>query len=161
MSSLKPIEQQVAVIMGASSGIGRATALRFAEEGARLVVAARGETGLESLVNEIRAMGGEATAVTADVTDFAQTQAVAQSAVDRYGRLDTWVHLASVSLYATFEETTPEEVKQVVDVNLIGMVHGVKAALPHLRREGRGALILVSSIEAERALPLQIGRAHV
>src|SRR5690606_22442491 len=124
-----------------------------AEEGASLVVSARGETGLESLVNEIRAMGGEATAVTAGVTDLAQTQAVAKAAVDRYGRLDAWVHLASVSIYATFEETTPEEFKQVVDVNLIGMVHGVKAALPHLRREGRGALILVSSIEAERALP--------
>jgi NAD(P)-dependent dehydrogenase (short-subunit alcohol dehydrogenase family) len=78
--------------MDASSGIGRATALRFAEQGAKVVVAARGEPGLKSLVAEIEAAGGAATAVVADVTDAAQVQAVADRAVAEYGRLDTWVH---------------------------------------------------------------------
>ncbi len=151
---LKSIDQQVVVVMGASSGIGRETALRFAERGARVVVSARSEPGLRSLVEEIRRAGGEATAIAADVAEFAQVEAVAARAVERYGRLDTWVHLAAVGLYATVEQTTPEEFQRVIEVNLLGQIHGAKAALPHLKREGRGALIHVSSIEARRAMPL-------
>jgi NAD(P)-dependent dehydrogenase (short-subunit alcohol dehydrogenase family) len=141
--------------MGASSGIGRATALRFAAEGARVVVAARGASGLESLVREIRDGGGEATAVVADVTDLDQVRAVADAAVAAYDRLDTWVHLAGVLLVAAFEDTTAEEFARVVDVNLMGQVYGAMAALPHLRRDGGGALIHVSSMGAKRSIPLQ------
>ncbi len=153
--SLKPIEQQVVVVVGASSGIGRSAALKFARRGARVVAAARGEPGLRSLVEEIRAQGGEATYLTADVLDFEQLRRVADHAAATYGRLDTWVQTAAVSVYATFEETRPEEFKQVVDTNLTGQAYGALAALPHLRREGRGALIHVSSVEARRALPYQ------
>jgi len=138
---LKPINEQVVVVFGASSGIGRQTALRFAQRGARVVVAARGAAGLQSLVDEITRDGGEATAITADVTDFAQVKAVADGTVARYGRLDTWVHAAAVAIYALFDSTTPEEFKQVIDVNLTGQAYGAMAALPHLKREGRGALI--------------------
>lgn len=152
---LKPINQQVVVIVGASSGIGRNTALQFANRGAKVVVAARSQEGLESLVNDIKGLGGEATGVVADVTVFEQVQALADKAVEVYGRIDTWVHNAAVELYAPFELTTPEEFKRVIDVNLMGQVHGAKAALPYLKREGRGALIHVSSIEAKRSLPLQ------
>jgi NAD(P)-dependent dehydrogenase (short-subunit alcohol dehydrogenase family) len=150
---LKPIGEQVVVVCGASSGIGRETALRFARRGAKVVVAARSEPGLRSLVEEVRADGGQATAVVADVAEFEQVKAVADRAVQEYGRLDTWVHAAAVLLHATFEDTTPEEFKRVIDVNLMGQVYGAMAALPHLKREGRGALIHVSSIEARRALP--------
>jgi NAD(P)-dependent dehydrogenase (short-subunit alcohol dehydrogenase family) len=152
---LKSVAQQVVVVMGASSGIGRATALRFAKRGAKLVVSARSAPGLASLVTAIREGGGEAEAVPADVASFEQVQAVAARAVEAYRRLDTWVHLAAVSVYAPFEHTTPEEFRRVIDVNLLGQAHGAWAALPHLRREGRGALIHVSSVEAKRALPLQ------
>jgi NAD(P)-dependent dehydrogenase (short-subunit alcohol dehydrogenase family) len=152
---LKPINQQVVALVGASSGIGRNAALQFASRGAKVVVAARSQPGLESLVEEIRGLGGEATAVVADVTVFDQVKAIADKAVEVYGRLDTWVHNAAVELYAAFEVTTPEEFKRIVDVNLMGQVHGAMAALPHLKREGRGALIHVSSIEARRSLPLQ------
>src|SRR3954452_19711468 len=100
--TLKPASQQVVVVMGASSGIGRATAARFAKEGAKVVVAARGEQGLRSLVEEIRADGGEAIAEVADVTDPAQMY----RAVTEYGRLDTWVHVSGVLLVAPFERTT-------------------------------------------------------
>ena len=151
---LKPVREQVVVVMGASSGIGRATAARFAEEGAQVVVAARGEVGLRSLVEEIRAAGGTACAEVADVTDPAQVQRVAERAVTEYGRLDTWVHAAGVLLVAPFEETTPEEFRRVVDVNLMGQVYGAKAALPHLKRQG-GALIHISSMGARRGVPLQ------
>jgi NAD(P)-dependent dehydrogenase (short-subunit alcohol dehydrogenase family) len=152
---LKPINQQVVAVVGASSGIGRNAALQFASRGAKVVVAARSQSGLESLVEEIRGLGGEATAVVADVTVFDQLKAIADKAVEVYGRLDTWVHNAAVELYAAFEVTTPEEFKRIVDVNLMGQVHGAMAALPYLKREGRGALIHVSSIEARRSLPLQ------
>jgi NAD(P)-dependent dehydrogenase (short-subunit alcohol dehydrogenase family) len=152
---LKPIDQQVAVIVGASSGIGRETARRFAKRGAKLVVSARSRPGLASLVAEIQGEGREVTAIPADVVEFAQVNAIAGRAIEAYGRLDTWVHLAAVSVYAAFEQTTPEEFRRVIDVNLLGQVYGAMAALPHLRREGRGALIHVSSVEARRALPLQ------
>ncbi len=150
---LKPIDQQVVVVMGASSGIGRETALQFAGRGAKVVVSARSEEGLRTLVDEIRRNGGTAIAVPADVTDFEQVKAVADRAAAEYGRLDTWVHAAAVAIYATFEQTTPEEFKRVVDTDLNGQAYGAMAALPHLRREGRGALIHVSSIEARRAFP--------
>lgn len=150
---LKPIDQQVVVVFGASSGIGRVTAKQFAERGAKVVVAARNEAGLASLVNEIQAMGGTAVAQVADAGDFAQVQAVADRAVREFGRLDTWAHLASVTVYATFEQTTPEEFKQIIETNLVGQAYGAMAALPHLRREGGGALIHVSSVEAHVAFP--------
>jgi NAD(P)-dependent dehydrogenase (short-subunit alcohol dehydrogenase family) len=153
MVQLKPVEEQVVALMGASSGIGRETALRFAERGARVVVSARSEEGLNSLVEEVRDKGGQATAIPAEVTDFEQVKAVANAAVEKYGRLDTWVHLAAVGLFATFEQTTPEEFARVIDVNLMGQVYGAMAALPHLKREGRGALIHISSVEAKRSFP--------
>jgi NAD(P)-dependent dehydrogenase (short-subunit alcohol dehydrogenase family) len=140
-------------VFGASSGIGREAALRFARRGAKVVVSARGEEGLTTLVDEIRRAGGDAHAVVADAADFRQVQAVADEAVRRYGRLDTWAHVAGVGLYATFEQTTPEEFAQVVAVNLLGQVHGAKAALPHLWRSGGGTLIHISSVEAQRAMP--------
>ncbi len=151
---LKPVAEQVVAVMGASSGIGRATALRFAERGAAVVVAARGEPGLTSLVAEFEAGGGRATAVVADVTDPAQVQAVADRAVAEHGRLDTWVHMAGVLLVAGFDDTTPAEFARVLEVNLLGQVHGAKAALPHLRRGG-GAFISVTSMGAKRSIPLQ------
>jgi NAD(P)-dependent dehydrogenase (short-subunit alcohol dehydrogenase family) len=153
MVQLKPVEEQVVALMGASSGIGRETALRFAERGARVVVSARSEEGLNSLVEEVRDKGGQATAIPAEVTDFEQVKAVASGAVEKYGRLDTWVHLAAVGLFATFEQTTPEEFARVIDVNLMGQVYGAMAALPYLKREGRGALIHISSVEAKRSFP--------
>lgn len=150
---LKPVADQVVVLMGASSGIGRDAAKLFARRGAKVVVSARSEEGLRSLVDEIQERGGEATYKVADVTDFAQVEQVANHAHNTYGRIDTWVNLAAVALYATFEETTPEEFKRIIDVNLFGQVHGAKAALPHLRHEGRGALIHITSIEGVRTLP--------
>jgi NAD(P)-dependent dehydrogenase (short-subunit alcohol dehydrogenase family) len=152
---LKPVENQVVVVMGGSSGIGRETALRFARKGAKVVVSARSEAGLRSLVEEVRAEGGEATAVVAEVTDFEQVEAVAQNAIEEYGRLDTWVHLAAAGLFARFDQTAPEEFRRVVEVDLLGQVYGAMAALPRIKREGRGALVHVSSVVGRRSVPLQ------
>jgi NAD(P)-dependent dehydrogenase (short-subunit alcohol dehydrogenase family) len=135
---LKPINQQVVAVVGASSGIGRESALQFAKRGAKLVVSARSEPKLASLVDEIRGFGGEATAIVADVSVFEQVKALADLTVEVYGRLDTWVHVPAVGIFATFDNTTPEEFKRVIDVTLMGQVYGAMVALPHLKREGRG-----------------------
>jgi NAD(P)-dependent dehydrogenase (short-subunit alcohol dehydrogenase family) len=152
---LKPISQQVVAIIGASSGIGRETALQFARKGAKVVVSARNELGLNSLVAEIQATGGEAKAISGDVADFERVKAIANYTVEQYGRLDTWVHCAATGILAPFAEITPEEFKRVIDVTLMGQVYGAMAALPHLKQSGRGAMIHVSSMEGRRALPLQ------
>ena len=110
---------------------------------------------MRSVVDEICDKGGKAIAVTADASEFEQVKAVADAAVEEYGRLDTWVHVAGVGLFATFKETTPEEFERVINVNLIGQVHGAMAALPHIKREGRGALVHISSMGAKRSIPLQ------
>lgn len=151
---LKPIAEQVVVIVGASSGIGRACALRFAEKGAKLVVAARDEHGLASLVDEITAKGGQAAYQVCDATQPAEVEAVARLAEQRFGRIDTWVNDAAVSVYALFWETSPEEFRRVMEVNYLGQVNGVLAALPALRRTGGGAIIAISSVESIVSLPL-------
>ena len=106
--NLKPISQQVVAVVGASSGIGRDTALKVAERGAKVVVAARSQEGLATLVEEIHQRGGEAIAVVADVADYEQVKAIADKTVERFGRLDTWVHAAATGLFATFDRITPE-----------------------------------------------------
>ncbi|WP_310488817.1 SDR family oxidoreductase [Chamaesiphon sp. VAR_69_metabat_338] len=152
---LKPIEQQVVAVVGASSGIGRETALQLAKRGAKVVVAARSESGLASLVKEIGQFGAEAIAVRADVSDCAQVKQIADATIDRFGRLDTWVHAAATAVISPFEQVTPEEFKRVIDVNLMGPVYAAMAALPLLRQTGRGAFIAISSVEARRSMPLQ------
>ena len=151
---LKPLHEQVVVVVGASSGIGRESATRLAARGAKVVVAARSEPGLVSLVAEIIAHGGQASYVVCDVADPAQVNHVAQVAEQTYGRIDTWVNVAATSVYAKFEDTTPEEFRRVTEVNYLGQVHGCLAALPALRRAGGGALIAISSVEAIVSLPL-------
>lgn len=152
---LKPINQQVVTIMGASSGIGRLTAFKFAQKGAKVMVSARSETGLKSLVEEIQTFGGEAEYLVADVSELEQVRAVVEKTVARYGRIDTWVNAAATGVLAPFEKITQEEFKRVIDVTLMGQVNGVMAALPCLKQEGGGAIICVSSMEGRRSLPLQ------
>jgi NAD(P)-dependent dehydrogenase (short-subunit alcohol dehydrogenase family) len=152
---LKPISQQVVAIVGASSGIGRETALQFARQGAKVVASSRSIDGLTTLVGEIQDQGGTAIAVPADTSEFEQVKAVADKAAEEYGRLDTWVHAAATGVLAPFDQITPEEFRRVIDVNLTGQAFGAMAALPHLKREGRGALIHISSVEARRSIPYQ------
>jgi NAD(P)-dependent dehydrogenase (short-subunit alcohol dehydrogenase family) len=144
----------VVVITGASSGIGRETALQFGSRGACVVAAARNEEALQSLSDEIRRIGGEALPVVTDVSDFSQVEALASAAVERFRRIDTWVNNAAVSTYGTVEQMEPEELHRVIEVNLMGQIYGMKAALPHLTSSG-GSIINVSSALAERSVPLQ------
>jgi NAD(P)-dependent dehydrogenase (short-subunit alcohol dehydrogenase family) len=155
LMQLKPISDQVVAVVGASSGIGREIALQFARQGARVVISSRSEAKLASLVEEIHSFQGKVTPVVADVAEFDQVKAIADTAVAVYGRLDTWVHAPATVVFAPFEQNKPEEFKRVIEVSLLGQVYGAMVALPHLKREGRGALIHLSSIAGIRSLPLQ------
>ncbi len=150
---LKPLDEQVVVVFGASSGIGRETAKLFAARGATVVVSARTDEGLQSLVAEIARAGGRAQALPADATIFAEVQSVAERTARQFGRLDTWAHVAGVALYGLFDDLTPDEFKRVIETDLIGVAYGAMAALPHLKRDG-GAFIGVSSVLAARSVPL-------
>ncbi|MCU1244879.1 MAG: short-chain dehydrogenase [Acidobacteria bacterium] len=152
--SLKPLDQQVMVITGASSGIGLATAEAAAKEGARLVVAARSSGSLEELAARINAAGGEAIAVVADVGDRAQVDQIVAAALERFGRIDTWVNDAGTSIYGKLEEVSEADSRKLFDTNFWGVVNGSLAALPHLKKEG-GALINVGSEVSDAVIPLQ------
>jgi len=151
---LKPIEEQVIVVTGASSGIGLATALTAAKRGAKVVLSARSERTLAEVTEQIKSKGGEAIYVVADVGRFEQVQQIAQEAMQRYGRIDTWVNDAAVSIYGRLEEVTLEDSRRLFDTNFWGVVHGSLVALPILRQSG-GALINVGSEVSEAIVPLQ------
>jgi NAD(P)-dependent dehydrogenase (short-subunit alcohol dehydrogenase family) len=155
VSMPKPLSEQVVVIVGASSGIGRASALAFAAEGARVVCAARGTEGLDTVVGEIRQQGGAAVAAPTDIADPVAVRSLAEVAEREYGRIDTWVNVAAVGVWGRVEDITDAEFERVMRVNFLGHVHGVHAALPALRRAGGGTIIGVSSVEGVRAVPLQ------
>ena len=150
----RPVAEQVVVIVGASTGIGRATALEFAAKGARVVCAARGTLALETLAQQIHRNGGDALPVPTDVADVAAVRALAHVAEQHYGRIDTWVNTAAVGVWGRVEDITAEEFDRVMRVNFLGHVHGVHAALPALRRSA-GTIIGISSAEGVRAVPLQ------
>lgn len=139
------LRNTVAVVTGASSGIGRAAALRFADAGAAVVVTARRQAPLEALAAQIEAHGGRALAVVADVRDAHALREVARRAQAQLGGLDVWANVAGVAAFGAFEQLSPDLFAGVVETNLLGVVHGTRAALPHLRARG-GVLVNVSSV---------------
>lgn len=134
------------VITGASSGIGRAAALAFADRGADLVLAARRQEALEEVARECRARGADAVAAATDMADPEAVEDLARRAIDRHGRIDVWVNNAAVTSFGSFLDTPLTEIRRIVDVNLMGYVHGARAALSHFHERGRGSLINVSSV---------------
>lgn len=151
----RPLADQVVVITGASSGIGRETAQLLARRGARLVLAARSRDSLEILASEIRREGGRAVAVPTDVSDPEAVQRLAEAAMEQFGRIDTWVSNAGVALYSRFEDAPLDEMRRIVDVHLWGTVHSFKAALPRMKASGGGTIICVGSVLSDAAVPLQ------
>ncbi|MEO5575359.1 MAG: SDR family NAD(P)-dependent oxidoreductase [Gaiellaceae bacterium] len=130
------VSEQVIVIAGGSSGIGRATARAAGERGAKVVVSARNAEALASAVAEIEARGGEALAVPADATSADDAERLCERAVERFGRIDTFVATVMVTVYAEAEQLEADELHRVMDANFLGRVHAYRAALPHLRASG-------------------------
>src|SRR4051812_19866333 len=147
---LKPLNEQVIVITGASSGIGLATAESAAKQGAKVVLAARSGRTLDEIVSRITGAGGQAVSVEGDVADRAQVARVAQTAVERFGRIDTWVNDAGVAIYGRLDQVSEDDSRRLFDTNFWGVVNGSMAALPYLKRQG-GALINVGSEVSEAA----------
>ncbi len=151
----RPLEEQVVVLTGASSGIGREAAVMFGQRGASVVLAAREAEALEEVAREVELAGGKALAVPTDVGDWPQVEALARAAVDHFGRIDTWVNDAGVSVGGTVEATQIAEVERIFRVNVLGVIHGVKAALPYMSRQHAGTIINIGSVAGVRAFPIQ------
>src|SRR3954462_72255 len=136
----KRLSQQGIVVTGASSGLGRAVARLAGARGASVVVTARNGEALDNCVREIEAFGSKALAVPADCTVQDEVAQVVEQAVDRFGRIDTYVANAIVTVMTEVVDLQPEELQRVLDVNFLGMVYGYWAALPHLK-ESRGTFL--------------------
>jgi NAD(P)-dependent dehydrogenase (short-subunit alcohol dehydrogenase family) len=156
MARKKPLNQQVIVVTGASSGLGRAVARLAGRRGAKVVVTARSSEALDACVREIEAFGSEALAVPADCTVQDEVAQVVEQAADRFGRIDTYIANAIVTVYAETYRYEPDELRRIMDVNFFGQVYGYWAALPHLR-ESKGTFLSVQSALAYRGIPLQGG----
>ena len=153
--TLPDLRNHVAVVTGASSGIGRATAELLARAGSSVVAAARNERALRDLEDQSRDFAGEIVAHPTDVSDAEAVWALAATATNRFGRIDSWVNAAAVAMYATVEDTEPEELRRILDVNVVGTANGIRAALPVMERQGGGTIVNIGSVESSRALPLQ------
>lgn len=151
----KPLNEQVVLITGASSGIGRQSAVRFAREGARVILVARNEEALADAVREIEGDGGQAVYAVADVAEVDQLKSAAEKGVARFGRIDTWVNNAGVGMYTKILETDPADDRRLFETNFWGIVNGSRLAVPRLQSAGGGALINVGSVVSDVATPVQ------
>jgi NAD(P)-dependent dehydrogenase (short-subunit alcohol dehydrogenase family) len=152
----RALSQQVVAVTGASSGIGRETAQQLARQGARVVLAARASEALDAAGVEVQALGGTGLAVPADVSQWEQVQALVSEVMRRFGRIDTWVNGAAVSSYGEVASTPIEAIQRVLEVDLLGQIHGVKAVLPIMREQGYGIIIGISSVLGVRSVPMQV-----
>lgn len=152
--NLKKLNEQVIVITGASSGIGLVTARQAAQQGAKLVLAARSEEALNQLCAEITQSGGQAIYVVADVCQEADVQYISQVAQQHFGGFDTWINNAGVSIYGKLEQVPVEDMRKLFETNFWGLVYGSLEAAKHLKSKG-GAIINVGSILSDVTAILQ------
>jgi len=150
-----PSHPEVVVITGASGGVGRAAARRFAAEGARVALLARGRKGLEAAAREVEQAGGHALVLPVDVSDPEQVETAARTAEETLGEIDVWVNNAMVTIYAEFLQIAPEEFRRATEVTYLGMVWGTRAALERMLPRDRGTVVQVCSAMAYRGIPLQ------
>jgi short-subunit dehydrogenase len=147
--------REVVVITGASGGIGRAAARKFAADRARIGLIARGRRGLEAVAREVERAGGEALPLPVDVADHDRLEAAAASVEDAFGPIDVWVNDAMVTVYAEFLDVEPDEFRRATEVTYLGMVWGTRAALKRMVPRDRGSIVQVCSAMSYRGIPLQ------
>jgi short-subunit dehydrogenase len=145
---------KVVVVTGASSGIGRATAVRFAKGGAHVVLAARREPALEGTAELCRKVGGTAQVVPTDVTKEEEVRHLLEAALEERGRIDVWINNAGVTLFAALEDASFEDHRRVIEVNLYGTMLGARAVIPVFRRQKSGVLINVGSVLSKIGQPV-------
>jgi short-subunit dehydrogenase len=145
---------KIAIVTGASSGVGWAAAEKLAEQGVRLCITARREGALEELASNINRSGGECIAVPADTTSDDQVRQVVEECLRHYGKIDILVNAASVQSYAYFADYRLEEIHRVMNVNLYGYLRFARAVLPHLQAQRSGTIINVASMLSKGAAPL-------
>lgn len=153
LSSRGMAHARVAAITGASAGIGRATALKLARNGASVAVCARRHDALTQVAREIEAVGGHALAVTADVTVEQDMADLVRLTVERFGRLDVMVCNAGFGIAGSVDQISPAQMRKLVDINFLGTFYAAHAALPVFRKQGQGHLIFISSIVGKRGVP--------
>jgi short-subunit dehydrogenase len=146
---------EVVVITGASGGVGRAAARKFASEGAKIGLIARGRKGLEATAREVTQAGGQALVLPVDVSNHDQVEAAASSVEDAFGPIDVWVNDAMVTVYAEFLDIEPDEFTRATEVSYLGMVWGTRAALKRMVPRDHGSLVQVCSAMSYRGIPLQ------
>jgi short-subunit dehydrogenase len=149
------LQQTTVVITGASAGIGRAVALRFAQAGVQLALIARDAAALEDVKKEAENLGARALVVPVDVADANAVFEAAEAIMAEYGGIDIWINDAMVTVFAPVWEIAPHEFRRVTEVTYLGMVHGTMAALRHMRQRDRGTIVQVGSALAYRGIPLQ------
>jgi len=144
---------RVIAITGASAGIGRATALRLGRNGDAVVICARRSDKLHAVADDIRKAGGQAVPIVADVTRVDDMDRLIAAAVDRFGRLDAIVCNAGFGIAGTIDDVTPEQMRELMDINYMGTFYAARAAMPVFRRQRAGHVIIVSSIVGKRGVP--------
>jgi short-subunit dehydrogenase len=149
----RELRRAAILITGASAGIGKAAALAFAKEGARLLLAARRRHRLEEVAAEVRALGGEAVVAETDVADRHQVQSALNSAMSAFGRLDILVNNAGIGYFGMLEDTPIEEVEALWAVNMMGTIYATQAAIPLMRQQGGGHIINIASVAGKRGAP--------
>lgn len=152
---MSELANKIVVVTGASAGVGRATAVEFARQGATVALLARGKAGLEGARAEVEAAGGKAWVQTLDVADADAVDAAAERIEAELGAIDIWVNNAMVTVLSPISQMTAEEFRRVTEVTYLGTVHGTLAALRHMRPRNRGVIVQVGSALAYRAIPLQ------
>ena len=140
------IEGKVVVITGASSGLGQSTARHLAKLGATVVLGARRKDRLDAIVKNIQADGGKALAVSTDVTNRAQVEALVQKAIDTYGKVDVLVNNAGIMPIAPLSLLKVDEWDRMIDLNIKGVLYGIAAALPHMKKQKSGHVINTASV---------------
>lgn len=149
------IAGKTVVVTGATSGLGRGTALRLAESGARVVVAARRGAVLDQLVAEITAAGGNAVAAVADVSSIEDVRGISDIAIERFGEFDVWVNNVGIGALGFFWDVPIEDHARVIDVNVTGLMNGAHVALRHFLDRGAGTLVNIGSVESDVPLAYQ------